>query len=101
MGETEWVRKRYHLKHFFFLPVTPEITWSVRTPRTTLRFWISEGLTQAESQFQGVEFSCPWGTSQDAEDKIAQARKRAEEGALDALSAAKKDGRAGSESEPG
>ena len=28
-------------------------------PISILRFWISEGLTQAESYLKGVEFSCP------------------------------------------
>ena len=30
-------------------------------PISVLRFWTSGGLTQAESEFQGVEFSCPQG----------------------------------------
>ena len=35
---------------------------SVR-PTSVLRLWILEGATQAESWFQGVEFSRPWGVS--------------------------------------
>ena len=27
--------------------------------QTPVRFWISEGLAQADTQFKGVEFSCP------------------------------------------
>ena len=32
-------------------------------PIAVLRLWVSEGLTQAESQYRGVEFSCPRGIS--------------------------------------
>ena len=39
----------------------------VLRPISVLRFWISEGLTQAESENWGAEFSCPWGTSHNSE----------------------------------
>ena len=32
-------------------------------PVSELRFWISEGLTQEESEAQGVEFPGPWEIS--------------------------------------
>ena len=34
------------------------VCWRLR-PISLLTLWISEGLTQAQSQLQGVEFSCP------------------------------------------
>ena len=68
LGKTAWEAPDQGLERSFCCcftgqrPVSKENPQSTRIrPISVLRFWISEDLTQAESQFQGVEFSCPWG----------------------------------------